>query len=37
MAPYSLPISFEETKEALAINMATRHEAVRLLKEGVTS
>ena len=36
MAPYSLPISFEETKEALAINMATRNEAVRLLKEGVT-
>lgn len=36
MAPYSLPISFEETKDALALNMATRHEAVRLLKEGVT-
>ncbi|MBO3760201.1 lysophospholipid acyltransferase family protein [Ciceribacter sp. L1K22] len=36
MAPYSLPVSFEETKEALAINMQTRHEAVRLLKEGVT-
>lgn len=36
MAPYSLPISFEETREALAINMQTRHEAVRLLKEGVT-
>lgn len=36
MAPYSLPISFEETKEALALNMKTRHEAVRLLKEGVT-
>ncbi len=36
MAPYSLPVSFEETKEALAQNMATRHEAVRLLKEGVT-
>ncbi|WP_457586259.1 lysophospholipid acyltransferase family protein [Ensifer canadensis] len=36
MAPYSLPVSFEETKEALALNMATRHEAVRLLKEGVT-
>lgn len=34
--PYSLPVSFEETKEALAINMQTRHEAVRLLKEGVT-
>lgn len=36
MAPYSLPVSFEETKEAMAINMQTRHEAVRLLKEGVT-
>ncbi|MDK1492157.1 lysophospholipid acyltransferase family protein [Sinorhizobium sp. 7-81] len=36
IAPYSLPVSFEETKEALALNMATRHEAVRLLKEGVT-
>lgn len=36
MAPYSLPVSFEETKEALAVNMATRHEAVRLLREGVT-
>lgn len=36
MAPYSLPVSFEETKEALALNMATRHEALRLLKEGVT-
>ncbi|MEK1944647.1 MAG: 1-acyl-sn-glycerol-3-phosphate acyltransferase, partial [Ensifer adhaerens] len=36
MAPYSLPVSFEETKEALALNMATRHEAVRLLKDGVT-
>lgn len=34
--PYSLPVSFEETKEALAVNMQTRHEAVRLLKEGVT-
>ncbi|WEX89568.1 lysophospholipid acyltransferase family protein [Sinorhizobium garamanticum] len=36
MAPYSLPVSFQETKEALALNMTTRHEAVRLLKEGVT-
>nr|WP_316654224.1 lysophospholipid acyltransferase family protein [uncultured Gellertiella sp.] len=36
MEPYSLPVSFEETKEALAINMQTRHEAVRLLREGVT-
>lgn len=36
MAPYSLPVCFEETKEAMAMNMQTRHEAVRLLKEGVT-
>lgn len=36
MAPYSLPVSFEETKEAMALNMRTRHEAVRLLKEGTT-
>lgn len=36
MAPYSLPVSFEETKEALALNLKTRHEAVRLLKEGIT-
>jgi len=34
--PYSLPISFDETREALAMNMQTRHEAVRLLKQGVT-
>lgn len=36
MRPYSLPISFEETKEALSINLATRNEALRLLKQGVT-
>lgn len=36
MEPYSLPIDFSETKEALKNNMAVRHEAVRLLKEGVT-
>ena len=36
MAPYSLPISFDETKEAMAMNMKSRHEAVRLLKEGTT-
>ncbi|MEM0900350.1 MAG: lysophospholipid acyltransferase family protein [Pseudomonadota bacterium] len=34
--PYSLPISFEETKEAIALNLQTRREAVRLSKEGVT-
>jgi putative hemolysin len=36
MNEYSLPVSFEETREAMTINMQTRHEAVRLLKEGVT-
>lgn len=36
IAPYALPISFEETKEAIEFNMATRREAMRLLKEGVT-
>jgi putative hemolysin len=36
MEPYSLSIDFSETKDALKNNMAVRHEAVRLLKEGVT-
>ncbi|WP_427144747.1 1-acyl-sn-glycerol-3-phosphate acyltransferase, partial [Rhizobium pisi] len=36
MAPYSLPISFEESREALAMNIRSRHEAVRLLKGGTT-
>jgi len=36
IAPFALPISFDETREALTMNMATRHEAVRLLKSGVT-
>jgi putative hemolysin len=36
MEPYSLPIDFSETREALKNNMAVRHEAVRLLREGVT-
>jgi putative hemolysin len=36
MEPYALPVSFAETKEALALNMKTRAEAVRLLKEGTT-
>lgn len=36
MAAYSLPISFEESREALAINLKSRHEAVRLLREGTT-
>ena len=36
MEPYALPVDFDETKEALKNNMAIRHEALRLLKEGVT-
>jgi len=36
MEPYSLPIDFSESKDALKNNMAVRHEAVRLLREGVT-
>ncbi len=36
MQRYALPVSFEETKEALALNMKTRQEAVSLLKQGVT-
>ncbi|KZM48194.1 lysophospholipid acyltransferase family protein [Labrenzia sp. OB1] len=34
--PFSLPVDFEETKEALKTNMQTRKEALRLLKEGTT-
>jgi len=36
MKPYSLPIDFQETKEALKNNLAVRQEALKLLKEGVT-
>lgn len=36
MAPYSLPIDFSETKEALKNNLAVRNEALQLLKAGVT-
>lgn len=36
IAPYALPVDFSDTKEALKRNLAMRHEAVRLLKEGVT-
>ena len=34
--PYSLPVHFEETREAVQMNLETRTEAVRLLREGVT-
>lgn len=36
MEPYSLPVDFSGTKEALKNNLEIRHEAVRLLKAGVT-
>ena len=36
MEPFSLPIDFDETKEAVRNNLAVRNEALRLLKEGVT-
>jgi putative hemolysin len=34
IAPFALPISFDETREALEMNMRTRHEAVKLLKRA---
>jgi putative hemolysin len=34
--PYSLPINFAPTREAQAINLQTRREALRLLSEGTT-
>ncbi|MDX2259112.1 MAG: lysophospholipid acyltransferase family protein [Hyphomicrobiaceae bacterium] len=34
--PYSLPIDFSETRAAQEMNLASRAEARRLLKEGVT-
>lgn len=33
--PYALPIDFSETPQALATNIATRREAIELLKQGV--
>ncbi|MGD9913679.1 MAG: lysophospholipid acyltransferase family protein [Rhizobiaceae bacterium] len=36
MEPYSLSVDFSDTKEALRNNMSVRHEALRLLKQGVT-
>jgi putative hemolysin len=36
MQPFALPVSFEESREAIALNLETRKEAVRLLKEGTT-
>jgi putative hemolysin len=34
--PYILPLSFDESREAVEMNLATRLEAVRLLKAGGT-
>ncbi|TDH39257.1 glycerol acyltransferase [Pseudohoeflea suaedae] len=36
MADYALPVSFDENREAMEVNMRTRKEAMRLLAEGVT-
>ncbi len=36
LEPFSLPVDFRETPEALARNLATRNEAIRLLREGTT-
>ncbi len=36
LEPYSLPVDFRETPEALERNLATRNEAIRLLRAGTT-
>lgn len=36
LRPYILPISFDDSREAVEMNIATRHEAIRLLKDGGT-
>jgi putative hemolysin len=36
MAPFSLPIDFRETDEALARNLETRNAAIGLLRQGTT-
>jgi putative hemolysin len=36
LKPYSLPIDFDETREAHKTNVATREEAIRLLGTGTT-
>jgi putative hemolysin len=36
ISPFSLPIDFRETPAALATNLQTRNEAIRLLGEGTT-
>jgi putative hemolysin len=36
MARFGLPVSFEETREAVALNIETKRRAARLLTEGTT-
>jgi putative hemolysin len=36
MERYALPVDFADTREAVKNNLAVRHEALRLLKQGVT-
>lgn len=36
MRPYALPVDFSDTREAKANNLSVRHEAVALLRQGVT-
>lgn len=36
LQPYSLPIDFDETREAHKTNLATREEAMRLSRQGTT-
>lgn len=36
LGPFSLPIDFRDTPAALERNLATRNEAIRLLREGTT-
>ncbi len=36
LEPFSLPVDFRETPEALERNLATRNEAIRLLRQGTT-
>jgi putative hemolysin len=36
MEPYALPVDFSETREAVKNNLAVRHQALNLLKQGVT-
>jgi putative hemolysin len=37
MEPYALPVDFSETREAVKNNLAVRHQALNLLKQGKCS